>query len=172
MNMYYTIDEKYLEALEKLDYGNIPEAKILLEGILESEPGYGKAHFHLACIYYEYLAEYPLAIRHMELALTFAPDFPDVYHRYTWILYELGCQAKLWEVSQKALKVKGICVACVYLTLANSYEKSGNWAKALQYYKEAYLSALEDRDLQRAKGGLRRVEEKRNSLQQWCYVVN
>jgi tetratricopeptide (TPR) repeat protein len=172
MNIYYTIDERYLKAIEKLNYGNIPKAKLLLEEILEEEPGYGKAHFHLGCIYYEYLVEYPLAVKHMELALQFEPEFPDVYHRYLWMLNELGCHEKLVSLAQKALHVRGICKACVYLELGNSHEKNRNWALALESYQEAYLQALSEYDLNRSKNGAERVTEKRRALQKWNYVVS
>jgi tetratricopeptide (TPR) repeat protein len=170
MNIYYTIDEKYLKAIEKIYY-NTPKAKLLLEEIVEMEPGYGKAHFHLGSIYYDYLAEYTLAVRHFDLALKFAPEFPEAYHKYLCVLNDLEDHATLLKLSEKALKVRGICKSCVYHEVGLSYEKNRLWEKALENYKEAYMHAVTEYDMERNEKDMARVMSKAKSTRKVRYVL-
>lgn len=171
MNIYYTIEEKYLKAEQKLNWGNTPKAKLLLEEILENEPAYGKAHYLLACIYYFDLAEYDLAKRHFDLAIKFSPNFPKTYYRYMTMLTDLGLKKHLLNLAEEAIKVNGICKAEVNFYQGQIYEKEKDWNKAIQFYREAYQNSICEDDLLRFEKDIDRVDKKINSLKKWKYVT-
>lgn len=45
MDTYYTIDEKYLQAVEEYQYGESPKSLQLLNEIIAADPLYARAYF-------------------------------------------------------------------------------------------------------------------------------
>lgn len=172
MNIYYTIEEKYLKAIQKFSFGNSPKAKILLEEILEDEPSYGKAHCLLGCIYYFDLSEYGLAKKHFDLALEFSPQYPDTYYNYMVMLLDLDQKELLVQLAQSALKVHGISKAEVYFYLGQIHEKEKKWELAIQYYRKAFHHSICNEDMYRFQKDMGRIEKKMNSLKKWTYTIS
>lgn len=171
MDIYYTIEEKYLKAIQDLGEGDIPKAKLSLEQILEDEPGFGKAHYYLACIYFDKLVNYPLALQHIELALKFDPQFPEAHQYYLGMLLDLDCHSQLLEQSQKALKAVGVCKSCVYRIVALSYEKRKQWDLALDNFRQAYLHSINKYEIAHIEECAERVKAKKKSEKKWVYQV-
>jgi tetratricopeptide (TPR) repeat protein len=82
MNTYYTIEGKYLKAVEKLDYGRNSKALQLFKEILENEPLHARTHFQLGKIYYYEMNDYQTAGFHFKTCLELEPSFPDNYFDY------------------------------------------------------------------------------------------
>jgi tetratricopeptide (TPR) repeat protein len=170
-NIYYTIDEKYLKAVQKMDFGNNSKAKLLLEEILEDEPAYGKAHYRLACIYYFELQEYDRAIYHFDLTMRFTPSFPLLYVHYLQLLNFLDRHEQLKSLAVKALQVEGVCKSCVMSELGLSYEKQQSFKKAGKYFREAWLHAASGCDKEDIESHIERVNKKMRHLQPYRYEV-
>lgn len=170
MNIYYTIDEKYLKAIDKLYY-NTPKAKILLEEILEMEPGYGKAHFKLGYIYSEYLAEYELAKKHYALAMKFEPGLLDIYPQFLSLYNRLEDHGSLLTLARKALSVMGVSKSGIYFEMGLSFEKQLQWENAMYNYRKAILHATSEDDQDMAVKALERIEKKSDSTKRIRYSL-
>ena len=82
MNTYYTIEEKYLKAVEEVNFGSTPNGLQLLREIIENDPLYARAHYQLGKIYYYELDDYQTAGYHFKTCMELEPSFPDNYFHY------------------------------------------------------------------------------------------
>lgn len=139
MTMYYTIDERYLNALDAYLGGEYAKSKVLLEQLLDEEPGYAKAHFVLGVIYHDELRDLKKAESSYQFCIKFDPHFPDVYLPYMLLLRGLGKQDELEQLAKQALNVGMVCKSCIHQQLAQSYERNQQFSLALDAYHQAYL---------------------------------
>ena len=86
MDIYLTIEEKYLQALDELWYGEPPKALQLLNEIIANDPLYARAHYQLGKIYYYEISDYLAAGYHFKTCAELEPQFPDVYFHYLRLL--------------------------------------------------------------------------------------
>jgi len=141
MDTYYTIEEKYLQAVDELAYGENPKALNLLNGIIGDDPLYARAHFQLGKLYYYELKDYQTSGYHFKICVELEPLFPDVYYHYLSLIVFLDMQNKVKEIAAKALTVPGVDAASVYYLLGLFNEKNKNLANALQAYRSALMES-------------------------------
>lgn len=136
------IDE-YLAEAEKMIYDDrVNDALTVLTGLLYDEPGYGKLHNHLGWAYLYYKRDEELAELHLKMAIRFDEEFPAPYLHLASLYTD---QAKYTE----ALRYLEMGVAkpkadklIFYRDMANLYELSGKYRKAIGVYREALASSL------------------------------
>ena len=108
MDTYYTIEEKYLQAVDELTYGENPKALKLLNEIISNDPLYARAHYQLGKIYYYEIKDYQAAGYHFETCVSLEPSFPDVYYPYMHLVVFLNMEKKVNDVAVKALTTPGV----------------------------------------------------------------
>ena len=104
MDTYYTIEEKYLQAVEEVNYGESPKAFQLLKEIIDNDPLYARAHFQLGKIYYYEIRDYQTAGYHFKTCMDLEPSFPDNYFHYLSLVVFLRMEKQANHIIEKALK--------------------------------------------------------------------
>jgi tetratricopeptide (TPR) repeat protein len=169
MNIYLSIEEKYLKAAQKRDYGNTVKALRLLEEVLEEEPSHAKAHYELAMIYSEEFGNSQQAERHLELALRFDPLLSWTYLSLLEVLNAQQKHARLLEIGELALKHAEVCNACIGLEIGLSFEKKHEYEEALRHYRFAKRESLCARDTEKAKEAIDRIRNKEIDQLPYCF---
>src|ERR1700743_3197594 len=141
MDIYLTIEEQYLQAVDELNYGEAPKALQLLKALSADEPFYTRAPFQLGTLHYYEIKDYQTAGYHFKTCTELEPAFPDVYEHYLGLLVFLKMEKQVYLVAQKALGVAGVNAAAVYNFTGLFAEKRKEWAKALEAYRNGFLEA-------------------------------
>lgn len=95
MDIYLTIEEKYLHAIDELSYGHRPKALQLLNEIITDDPFYARAHYQLGKLYYYEINDYQSAGYHFKTCAELEPLFPDVYYHYLSLLVFLNMEKQI-----------------------------------------------------------------------------
>jgi len=139
METYYTIEEKYLQAVDEMCYGKTPVALMLLNQILAEDPLFVRAHYQIGKLYYYDLNDYNSAGYHFKLCTELEPAFPDVYFHYVNLLLFLNMERQLNLVAEKAITVPGVNVAAIYNMQGLCAEKNRKLETALVFYREGLM---------------------------------
>ncbi|MFD0764958.1 hypothetical protein ACFQZI_08830 [Mucilaginibacter lutimaris] len=129
MDTYYTIEEKYLQAVEELSYGETPKALNLLNELINNDPLYARAHFQLGKIYYYDLKDYQTAGYHFKTCMEIDPLFCDNYFHYLSLVVFLKMDKQVKAVADKALITPGVSASSIYELLGLYAEKTKNGLK-------------------------------------------
>jgi len=171
MDTYYTIEEKYLQAVEEVNYGELPKSLQLLNDIINTEPLYARAHYQLGLIYYYNMKSYQTAGYHLKLCTKIEPQFPDVYIPYLELLVLLNMENLVKTVSEKALQVAGVDQAAVYNLLGLFAEKRNDWGTATELYKKAFLASNAGKQVSAIEEHIERVALKAKSTRAYAYSL-
>ncbi len=171
MDTYYTIEEKYLQAVDKISYGKTPKALKLLNEIISNDPLYARAHHQLGMIYYYEIKDYQTAGYHFKTCMELEPKFPDNYVHYLDLLVFLNMEKSVDAISAKALSTQGIDTAGIYDLLGLFYEKNKNWAAALVNYQKAFMEVTDNKDKADIELSLKRVRSKMKQTQAYTYHI-
>ncbi len=159
--LFYTRDEKYLCASDEIYSGNYAKAKIMLQQILAEEPGFGKAHYQLGRIHFYELKDFDKALYHYKVCLQTDAKFPDAYLSCLNLLFTISDDKSFLQLFDMALKVKGMCMGCLYNYLGFFHEKNRDWKKAIIAFKEALLHEQITININKINESLDRVEKKK-----------
>jgi len=171
MDTYYTIEEKYLKAVDKLSY-NTPKALNLLNTIIANDPLYARAHYQLGKIYYYDLQDYQTAGYHFKTCMELEPLFPDNYFDYLSLVVFLNMDKYVASVSAKALATPGVDTCAIYNLLGLYAEKNKNWNKALDAYRQAYMEATDKIDHDDIDESITRVKLKIRKSAAYRYTLS
>ncbi|WP_428329565.1 tetratricopeptide repeat protein [Mucilaginibacter sp.] len=160
MNTYYTVEEKYLQAIDKLGFGRTPKALQLLNEIVSNDPLYARAHFQLGNIYYYEINDYQTAGYHFKTCMELEPGFPDNYFHYLKLVVFLNMEKQVHAIAQQALNTAGVNTASIYDLLGLFYEKNKNWTKALKAYQDAFIEATKKVQRETIEESIERVQAK------------
>src|SRR6185503_6050416 len=160
MDTYFTIEEKYLQAVDEATYGELPKGLQLLKEIIENDPFYARAHFQLGKIYYYKIGDYQTAGFHFKTCMEIEPSFPDVYFDYMALVVFLTMEKQVHLVAEKALTLPGVVAADIYDFLGLFYEKNKNWTKALAEYRRAYAEVTDNKLMEGINESISRVKGK------------
>lgn len=169
MDILYTTEEKYLEALEELNYGEPQKALHLLNEIIQIEPDYARAYYHLGDIYQDKFKNYQTAGYYYKKCMELEPEFPDVYLPYLRLLATLEMPKLADQIFTKALLVKGVCKCCVYEQMGKYAEQERRWDLANELYKQALLSSTGIEDKSSLQDNLQRLKDKKKLTQKVIY---
>jgi len=172
MDIYLTIEEKYLQALDELWYGEPPKALQLLNEIIANDPLYARAHYQLGKIYYYEISDYQAAGYHFKTCAELEPQFPDVYFHYLRLLLFLNMEKQFKLVCEKALQVPGVNCAAVYNLTGLFAEKKKEWAKAVDAYRNAMLEATRKDEKDNIQESIERVKEKKRQMKKYNYELS
>ena len=170
MDILYTVDEKYLQAIEELNYGELPKALHLFNEIINADPEYARAYYQLGCFYYYQFKNYQTAGYYFKKCIALEAEFPDVYAHYLDLLITLKMYQSVQPVAQKALAVPGVCKAEVYGRLGLNAEIQQDFVLAKEQYKLAVLAAASDIDHNLFKDHLKRVDDKLQTNKKMVYA--
>lgn len=171
MDTYYTLEEKYLLAVEELKYGETPKSLQLLNEIISNDPLHARAHFQLGKIYYYDLNDYQTAGFHFKTSNELEPNFPDVYFHYLHLLQFLQMEKNFEAVKAKALTVPGVNLASIYLLSGLVAEHHKNWTAATAHYRNAFLEVTDKALKEEIEESLKRVSQKVRKSQAYNYTV-
>jgi len=169
MDIYYTIEEKYLQAVDELNYGESPKALQLLNEIVSNDPAYARAHYQLGLLYYYKIGEYQAAGYHFKLCAELEPSYPDVYFHYLKLIVFLNKGNLVNTVAQTALKTPGVNHASINYLLGLHAEKNSEWRNALNYYNIALANAVTKKEHEYIDEGIERTNAKRDKLERYKY---
>ena len=172
MDIYLTIEEKYLQAVDELSYGENPRALQLLNEIVAAEPLYARAHYQLGKLYYYEIKDYQAAGYHFKTCAELEPSFPDVYVDYLHLLVFLDMGRQVQLVKEKALTVAGVDVAYIHYPAGLYAEKKKDWDAAIENYDEACLQALSKYERDTAEECIGRVKAKKNRSLKFNYELS
>ena len=172
MDIYLTIEEKYLKALDELWYGEPPKALQLLNEIIANDPLYARAHFQLGKIHYYEISDYQAAGYHFKTCAELEPQFPDVYYHYLRLLVFLHMEKQFKSVSEKALQVPGVNCASVYNLIGLFAEKKRAWSDAIEAYRNAFLEATCKDEKDNIQESIERVKEKKRQVKKYNYELS
>jgi len=169
MNTYYTIEEKYLKAVEKVSYGRTPKGLRLLKEIIEDDPLYARAHHQLGKLYYYELDDYQTAGYHFKTCMELEPSYPDNYFHYLDLVVFLNMEKLVSSIAEKAVATPGVTKSEIYDLVGLFEEKNKNWSKALDAYQKAFIEVVNETDKDDIEQSIKRVKLKiqRNAVYQY-----
>ncbi len=172
MDIFYTIEEKYLQAVEEYRYGESPKCLQLLNEIMAAEPGYARAWYLAGQIHYQYLNDYQQAGYCFKTCNELEPTFPDVYEPYIKLLAFLNMDKHLIVVKQLALKTPGVDHAVIWNLLGQYAERHLNLPEARICYEKAYVKAIDTEQMKEIESSLERVAAKQARKAAYQYSLS
>lgn len=172
MDIYLTIEEKYLQAVDELSYGENPRALQLLNEIIASEPLYARAHYQLGKLYYYEVRDYQAAGYHFKTCAELEPLFPDVYYHYLHLVVFLNMGKQVHQIKEKALTVPGVNAASIYNLEGLSAEKNKEWTNAVNVYAKAFMAATSKHEKDNAEESIERVRAKKRQSAKFNYLLS
>ncbi|MDO3644175.1 MAG: hypothetical protein ACTHMI_01300 [Mucilaginibacter sp.] len=160
MNSYYTIEEKYLKAVDRAVYGKAQKALQLFNEIISNDPLHAKAHHQLGKIYYYEMEDYQTAGYHFKTCMELEPSYPGNYGHYLHLAVFLNMEKLVKQIAGKALTVPGVDVSDIHDQLGLSAEKNKRWLDALAFYNEALEEAVNKKDREKIEESIERVTAK------------
>jgi tetratricopeptide (TPR) repeat protein len=160
MDTYYTIEEKYLQAVDELTFGETPKALNLLNELIANDPLYARAHFQLGKIYYYDFKDYQTAGYHFKTCMEIDPLFCDNYFHYLSLVVFLKMDKQVKAVAAAALNIPGVNAASVYELLGLYAEKNKEWNKAMNAYRNAFMEATTKEQLESTEESIDRIKLK------------
>jgi len=170
MDILYTVEEKYLQAMDELHYGETPKAMHLLKELIATDDTYARAYYGLGIIYHYYIKDYKAAGYYYQTAMDLDNAIPDLYEDYIKLLVKLQWHKKIEQVTAKILEVPGINLAKLYETLGVYEEQRLDFVLAKQYYQKAALIAVVEKEHDLLQDHLKRVSGKLKAKQQMVYA--
>lgn len=154
------MEEQIMEVDKLYEDGEYAECKRRLLDMLDQEPGFGRAHHLIGCLYFYILDDHEKAAKHLRLAVKFAPGYPAVYVIYARVLNYLNRHEELLKLVSEALKVEGMNKCIILMERAKSYELNGNRKEALNCYYEAERFAIQYQEVEAVSQGIKRLRKK------------
>ncbi|WP_316792353.1 hypothetical protein [Pedobacter frigoris] len=170
MDILYTVDEKYLQAIEELNYGELPKALHFFNEVINIDPDYARAYYQLGCCYYYQFKNYQTAGYYFKKCIDLEAGFPDVYVHYLKLLVTLKMQKSIKHTAETALKIPGVCKADIYEVLGSYAEEQQDFAGAKEQYKLAALAAASQSDHSNFKDHLKRISDKQEAKRNITYA--
>ena len=155
-------EDMLLEADELIRNNKIADAVLLLEGIINQTPDYGKAYNHLGWIYETKFKDILKAEKMYKQCLAYNPDYPPVYLNLSIVLSLLSKFEEQEELLRKALEVPGIEKSGITNELGILYELKTDYNKAIEYYKAAVKQSLSDKNIETYLKSIDRCRLKRD----------
>jgi tetratricopeptide (TPR) repeat protein len=170
MDTFYTIEEKYLQAVDELNYGETPKGLRLLNEIIANDPLYARAHYQLGKIHYYDLQDYQTAGYHFKTGVELEPAFPDIYYHYMHLVVFLNMENQVKNIKVKALNTAGVEAASIYELSGLFFEKNKNWEQALADYRKAFIEVTDKHQKDNISESIERVKLK--AKQHLAYTYN
>jgi Tfp pilus assembly protein PilF len=171
MDTYYTVEEKYLQAVDEFSWGEAPKALHILNEIIQHEPFYARAHFLLGKIHYYTIKDYQTAGYHFKTCMELEPLFPDIYFHYLQLVVFLNMEKLVYGTFNKAKAVPGVNQAALYNFLGLFLEKNKHWKKATKAYEAALAEVLRKDEKENIEESIQRVAAKMKKGKKYQYEL-
>ncbi|MHB8206203.1 hypothetical protein [Mucilaginibacter sp.] len=171
MDAYYTIEEKYLQAVDEINYGENPKGLKLLNEIISNDPLHARAHYQLGKIFYYEIKDYQAAGYHFKTCAELEPSFPDVYYHYLHLIVFLNMDKKVSEVAVKALTIPGVSAAAIHNLLGLFAEKNKSWTVAINEYQSAFIEVIDKKQQDDIEISIERVKQKMQHNNSYRYYL-
>jgi tetratricopeptide (TPR) repeat protein len=156
------IYEQYIREAEKLfEEQRIDEAKRILEGLLEEEPGYAKAHNHLGWMYFYHENEEKKAEMHLNYSVLFEPSYAPAYLHLACLYIRKSEYKKAMEILEKGLEAKDANKVSIYEMIGQCYEAMEEYSTAIRHYKSALRFSLNEWEASSIESNIKRTRKKR-----------
>lgn len=169
MDIYTTVEEKYLQAIEELNWGELPKALQYFNEIIVFDPDYARAYFQLGNIFQIHFKDYKTAGYYYKRCIELDPDFQEVYKPYLKLVITLKMHKLVKQVAEKALRVPGVCESHIYECLGLYAEQQQNFAEAANYFKKAELLNAVQAEQSILQEHQTRIRSKLNSTKRMIY---
>ena len=170
MDILYTVEEKYLQAVEELNYGELPKALHFFNEIISIEPEYARAYYQLGSFYYYQFKNYQTAGYYYKKCIELEAEFPDVYEHYLKLLITLKMDKLIHPIAEKALNIPGVCKAHIYESLGMYAEEQQDFIKAKEQYKLGSLATGCETEPILFQDHLKRIGDKQNANRNIIYA--
>ncbi len=171
MDIYITVEEKYLQAIEELHWGELPKALQYFNEIIALEPDYARAYYQLGNLYQNHFKNYQTAGYYYKNCIELDADFPDVYEPYLNLIITLKMHKLVNQIAEKALMVAGVNEARIYENLGLYEEKMQRFEAAGCYFKKATLLNNTQDDLNTFQEHQKRIQHKMDSTKKMVYSL-
>jgi tetratricopeptide (TPR) repeat protein len=169
MDIYCTVEERYIQAVEELHYGEAAKALKLFNELLAADDAYGRTYYQLGNINHYYIKDYRTAGYYYTKCIELDHRFPDVYEDFLKLLVFLDMEVKAKRLAEDALEVAGVSKTAIYRQLALLNEKNLNLLSALDYYSKGLELAIEKEDTENLKESVDRVKTKMRKNAKFVY---
>lgn len=165
-------EEYILKVKEHMDYCDYIKAKRLLTELLEEQPDHGRAHQLLGWIYASELNQYNDAELHLKMAMQFDPGHAATYSDYMYLLKMTGRYNEMVSFARKAEKLNGVNLVYILYYKAVAYEMLNDYGNAINTYRRAITSSLDDEWISKCEQGMARINKKMTHQEQLSYLSN
>jgi tetratricopeptide (TPR) repeat protein len=172
MDTYFTLEEKYIQATEEMNYGEPAKALKLFNELLDIEPDYARTYFQLGKIYYYYIQDYQSAGYYFSRCTELEPKFPDVYIPYIQLLVSLNMTNRAKQVTAYALNVPGINAGTIYEQLGLLAEKNLRLEESLENYNKGLLMSICKDETESIGDAIKRVKNKILTKGKYAYHIS
>jgi len=163
MDIYTSVEEKYLQAIEELQCGDLPLALRYFNQIIAFDEDYARAYFQLGHIYHIHFKDFKTAGYYYKRCIELNPEFPDAHQPYLEIVIVLKMHNLIKQVAERALNVPGVEEARIYESLGLYAERQQNFEEAARHFKKAEFFNEETEEAQVFQAHQKRVRNKMNS---------
>ena len=152
-------DSYYLKALDLYPY-ELDQVTEALNFAISYDNDHAGAHCLLGMLNLYQLGKYREAEDHFERALASNIDYAETYYSYADLLIQMGEYGKAKKLIKYAYKIKGINVIRLKHIEGLIAEIKGNYVKAKECMKLAYLNSYKKVEREYLKEELDRVNSK------------
>ncbi|MBB6498852.1 tetratricopeptide repeat protein [Pedobacter cryoconitis] len=170
MEILYNVDEKYLQAIEELSYGELPKALHLFNEIIDTDPNYARAHYQLGYCYFYEFKNYQTAGYHFKKCIELDPAFPDSYIDYLKLLVTLKMHKAISVTAEKAFLIPGVNLVELYELMGNHAEQQQDFIAAKEQYEKATLITTDQTAYGNFQEHIKRITAKQKSKEKVMYV--
>ncbi len=169
MDIFTTVEEKYLQAIEELKWGELPKAHQYFNEIIAFDPEYARAYYQLGNFNHYHFKNYQSAGYYYKRCIEIEADFPEVYEPYLKLVITLNMHKLVKQVAEQALAIPGVCAANIYESLGLYAEQQQDFKSAENYFKKAEMrNAIQDKH-SIFKDHQNRIKSKINSTKKMIY---
>ena len=152
-------DSYYVKALDLYPY-KLDQVTEALNFAISYDNNHAGAHCLLGMLNLYQLGKYREAEDHFEKALAGNIDYAETYYSYADLLIQIGEYGKAKKLIKYAYKIKGINVSRLKHSEGLIAEIKGNYLKAKEYMKIAFLNSYQKVEREYLKEELDRVNSK------------
>jgi tetratricopeptide (TPR) repeat protein len=154
------LENKYLESDSLIKQGDFIGAKSILESLIFDYPKSGMVHNSLGWLYRTQMENYKQAAEHFKASINFDPEYPHSYFNYAYMLLDLDDPKGARQVLDKAFSSRSVNKPKLRYELARVYEYEGDWDKAMEYYRLAMNSSINNELLSDIERDMERCQRK------------
>jgi len=170
MEILYNVDEKYLQAIEELSFGELPKALHLFNEIIDTDPNYARAYYQLGYCYFYEFKNYQTAGYHFKKCIDLDPAFPDSYVHYLKLLVTLKMHKAIALTAGKALLIPGVNQVELYELLGNHAEQQLDFMVAKEQYEKAMQVTTNQTEHGNFQDHIKRILTKQKSKEKVIYI--